>query len=223
VKMDSLANPVVARMEKPSRCPVCGSERVATIIYGMPAHPDKEMQKRLDEGTVAFGGFCIEPGNPTWVCSDCGASDSRIIRARYPYFAYGSNMDTIQMRGRCPDSVPVATAELFGYRFIINSRGVATIVEDESSIVHGVLWRTTDEDEESLDHYEGVSSGLYSKEYLRVKTEDDEVVKALVYVAADRAEGESRNGYMKRIIEAADKMGLPETYAAELKKWIRDY
>ena len=142
-------------------------------------------------------------------------------KARYPYFAYGSNMDTVQMRNRCPDSVPVATAELFGHRFIINSRGVATIVEDESSTVHGVLWRTTYEDEASLDRYEGLSSGLYSKQYLRVKREDGDSVKALVYVAADKAEGDPRNGYMKKILDAAERMGLPETYVAELKKWIR--
>jgi cation transport regulator ChaC len=138
------------------------------------------------------------------------------------YFAYGSNVDTLQMRRRCPDSMPVATAELFGYRFIINSRGVATIVEDESSTVHGVLWRTTDEDEASLDRYEGVSSGLYSKQYLRVKSEDGDSVKALVYVAADKSEGDPRNGYMKKILEAAERMGLPEAYVAELKKWVRD-
>ncbi|HEY5531112.1 MAG TPA: gamma-glutamylcyclotransferase family protein [Candidatus Anoxymicrobiaceae bacterium] len=211
----------VAIMEKPDKCPECGLKRVATIIYGMPGAPDEAMQKRLDEGTVKFGGCDVEPGNPTWVCSDCGASDSRITRARYPYFAYGSNMDTVQMRHRCPDSVPVATAELFGYRFIINSRGVATIVQDDSSTVHGVLWRTTDDDETSLDRYEGVGSGLYSKQYLRVKSEDGEAVKALVYVAADRSEGDPRNGYMKKILEAAERMGLPETYVAELKKWVR--
>ena len=138
------------------------------------------------------------------------------------YFAYGSNMDTVQMRRRCPDAAPVAKAELFGYRFIINSRGVATVVQDESSEVHGVLWRTTEEDEASLDRYEGVSAGLYSKQYLRVKSEDGDSVKALVYVAADKSEGDSRNGYMQGIVEAAERMGLPATYVAELKTWLRD-
>jgi gamma-glutamylcyclotransferase (GGCT)/AIG2-like uncharacterized protein YtfP len=182
----------------------------------MPPAPDEAMQKRLDEGRIKFGGCCIEPGNPTWVCSDCGTSDGR-----YPYFAYGSNMDTVQMRDRCPASLPIGNAELSGYRFIINSRRVATIVQDDSCTVHGVLWQTTDEDERSLDHFEGVEYGTYSKEYLRVKTEDGEVVRALAYVAADRAEGKSRNGYMNMIVEAAKRMALPETYVAELKKWVR--
>lgn len=65
-----------------------------------------------------------------------------------------------------------------------------------------MLWRTTDDDEASLDQYEGVSSGLYSKQYLRVKHEDGDSVKALVYVAADKVEGDPRNGYMKKIVEA---------------------
>lgn len=209
--------PGVVRMAKPRKCSECGSRRVATIIYGMPAAPDEAMQKRLDDGTVAFGGCCVEPCNPTWVCSHCSASDRRDT-----YFAYGSNMDAVQMRDRCPASMPIATAELFGYRFIINSRGVATIVEDESSTVRGVLWYTSEEDEASLDQYEGVSSGLYSKEYLRVKAENGESVKALVYVAADRTEGEPRNGYMEKTIQAAERMGLHETYVAELKNWVRD-
>ena len=202
-------------MKMPGTCPLCGSKSVAEIIYGMPAPPDEAMQKLLDEGRIKFGGCCVEPGNPAWVCSDCGASDGRC-----PYFAYGSNMDTGQMHNRCTDSRPIGTAELVGYRFIINSRGVATIVQDDSCTVHGVLWQTTDEDEASLDQYEGVEYGTYLRKYLHVDTEDREVVRALVYIAADCVEGEPRNGYMRRILEAAENMGLPETYIAELNKWV---
>lgn len=167
------------------------------------------------KGTITFGGCVVEPGNPTRVCSDCGAIDRR-----YPYFAYGSNMDTGQMHDRCPDSRPITNAEIAGFRFIINSRGVATIVQDDSSIVYGVLWETTPEDEARLDQYEGVKHGTYSKSYLRVMTEDGGQTKALVYIAADNVEGEPRNGYMRRILEAAENMGLPETYIAELNKWV---
>lgn len=44
------------------------------------------------------------------------------------YFAYGSNMDRQQMRGRCPGAVLLGTARLPGYRFIINRAGVASVV-----------------------------------------------------------------------------------------------
>lgn len=39
------------------------------------------------------------------------------------YFAYGSNMDLVQMGSRCERAATVSTAELPLHRFIINSRG----------------------------------------------------------------------------------------------------
>lgn len=44
------------------------------------------------------------------------------------YFAYGSNMDVRQMGQRCPGATLLWTATLGGYRFIINRRGVATVI-----------------------------------------------------------------------------------------------
>ena len=58
------------------------------------------------------------------------------------YFAYGSNMNPVQMRFRCPTSKAVALATLKGYRFTINSRGVATIVESEKSSVNGIKFNS---------------------------------------------------------------------------------
>jgi gamma-glutamylcyclotransferase (GGCT)/AIG2-like uncharacterized protein YtfP len=205
-------------MKKPDKCPECGSWRLAEIVYGMPAAPDEKTQKQLDEGTLRFGGCCVEPGDPSWVCSECGSSDSH-----YPYFAYGSNMDITQMRDRCPGSGMIGKAELVGFRFIINSRGVATVVPDDSSVVCGVLWKLSEEDEARLDSYEGVEYGTYSKENFRVISTgwETEIVKALAYVAADSVEGEPGNGYMRRIIHAAEDVGLPETYVAELTTWSR--
>jgi hypothetical protein len=48
-------------------------------------------------------------------------------------------------------------ARLPGYRFVINARGVATVVEDQSREVYGVLWNITLDDEKALDKYEGFS------------------------------------------------------------------
>ena len=42
------------------------------------------------------------------------------------YFAYGSNMNQEQMKNRCLKSRPLGKVSLLGYRFIINSKGVAT-------------------------------------------------------------------------------------------------
>jgi len=137
------------------------------------------------------------------------------------YFAYGSNMDLAQMSNRCERAATVSTAELPFHRFIINSRGVATIVPDQESTVRGLLWRITEEDERSLDHREGVVQGIYKKDFMDVIVPGGGKVKALVYVASDSTPGEAKPGYMEKIVSAAEACGLPETYVDQLKPWLK--
>jgi len=49
------------------------------------------------------------------------------------YFAFGSNLSTDQMLRRCPSSVPVGLGYLPGWRWIINERGYANIVQDDDA------------------------------------------------------------------------------------------
>ena len=64
---------------------------------------------------------------------------------RHLYFAFGSNLDTEQMRTRCPGSRPQAAAVLPGFRlgFAGTSStwggGVATVVADGTSSVPGLM------------------------------------------------------------------------------------
>jgi hypothetical protein len=57
---------------------------------------------------------------------------------------------------------------LYGYRFLINSRGVATILSAADNLVQGVMWRLLPEDEIRLDRYEGVPIS-YQKEIVQVQ------------------------------------------------------
>jgi len=137
------------------------------------------------------------------------------------YFAYGSNMDLVQMSNRCERAATVSTAQLPSHRFIINSRGVATVVPDRASTVRGLLWRISEEDQRSLDRHEGVVQGLYRKAFMRVNVSSGRKVRALVYVATDSTPGEARPGYMEKIVSAAEECGLPQTYIDQLKPWLR--
>jgi len=58
-------------VRKPALCPLCGSARVAEILWGMPAFSE-QMQKDLDAGKIVLGGCCIFGDEPTWQCADCG-------------------------------------------------------------------------------------------------------------------------------------------------------
>ena len=100
------------------------------------------------------------------------------------YFAYGSNMNLNQMAFRCPDAEVVDTVRLEGYRlaFCMNGggNGVATIIPAEGSCVDGVLWRISEQDEQHLDHYEGLPY-LYGKEPVTVTDRNGQQREIMAY------------------------------------------
>ena len=82
------------------------------------------------------------------------------------YFAYGSNLSPFQMSQRCTSSpsssTPIAIARLENWEWFICQRGYANVKEKPTneaadSVVWGVLYDLTQEDEDILDQYEGVS------------------------------------------------------------------
>ena len=138
------------------------------------------------------------------------------------YFAYGSNMDESQMNQRCHDSpVLVGIARLNDYRFIINTRGVATVVTPSSHKVYGIVWSITETCEKSLGDCEGVKYETYTKCTINVDIVTGKVVPALVYLASDSTHGSARSGYMEKIVAAAERHRLPDDYVEELRTWVK--
>jgi gamma-glutamylcyclotransferase len=95
------------------------------------------------------------------------------------YFGYGSNLWREQMAERCPKSTYIGIGRLSGYRWQINERGYANVVElasdfDASSaeagyknVVYGLIYTLTPLDESRLDRNEGVPIA-YTKETMRI-------------------------------------------------------
>ncbi|KAF2002237.1 hypothetical protein P154DRAFT_431343 [Amniculicola lignicola CBS 123094] len=96
------------------------------------------------------------------------------------YFGYGSNLWLHQMLDlRCKTATYLGVARLEGYRWIINGRGYANVVEVSSpeeeevsgeenkykNVVFGLVYTLRAKDEEELDKNEGVPVA-YTKEYL---------------------------------------------------------
>jgi len=155
---------------------------------------------------------------------------------RTRYFAYGSNLSATQMAQRCPDSPAEGLGLLRGWRWIINERGYANVVEgeDEDSDgpplgVYGVLYSLSPDDEEVLDMYEGVPRS-YQKVSLPVEVVDDAdiaggatSVVALVYVDKLRIQpsvpkAEYVNRMNRGIIEATKEWALPARYVEEVMR-----
>ncbi|KAF5989134.1 hypothetical protein FCOIX_171 [Fusarium coicis] len=118
--------------------------------------------------------YAFNSSGPTYEQSaTVDAPGSRMIRAASTlYFAYGSNLHLAQMAHRCPGSVFKGKATLDSYRWQINERGVANVVESGSEhSVEGLLYMIGPKDERTLDRNEGVSKDLYQKYLMRVSFE----------------------------------------------------
>src|SRR6478609_7450773 len=101
--------------------------------------------------------YAFNPSGPTYGQSAAvDAPGSRMIRAASTlYFAYGSNLHLAQMAHRCPGSVFKGKAILDSYRWQINERGVANVVESGSDhSVEGLLYMIGPKDERTLDRSE---------------------------------------------------------------------
>ena len=138
------------------------------------------------------------------------------------YFAYGSNMDEVQMINRCPDAKLIGMVKVPGWRFALDSSGAATILPDETSSVEGLLWSVTPEDIRNLDRHEGIKSGCYRKETLPVDICASRQT-ALVYLSnREPIQRDHRKGYMPLVVQAAIDHGLSREYIRTLVGFLSD-
>lgn len=135
------------------------------------------------------------------------------------YFAYGSNMNVDQMADRCPGATVIGVGVLRDHRFVINRRGVATVVRSAGDEVHGVLWRVGAEHRETLDRLEGHhEDGRYDRLTMVVEVRG-ETVECELYVDPDSAGGPPRDGYLDLVVTGADHHDLPDWYVGYLVSW----
>lgn len=87
------------------------------------------------------------------------------------YAAYGSNMNTADMKKRCPQSDVVTVGSLCGWRLTFrgNETGYANVEPDKTGTVPVVLWEISEECESALDEYEEYPT-LYEKEVVSIET-----------------------------------------------------
>jgi hypothetical protein len=73
------------------------------------------------------------------------------------------------MAKRCPESRYIGHAYLFDYRWQINQRGYANVVQSNGDVVEGLVFSLSKKDEKGLDRNEGVSRKFYDKEYKTIQ------------------------------------------------------
>ena len=62
-----------------NRCPKCGSQKIAPILYGMPAFDD-EIEQKLNDQKLYLGGCCVSDADPLFHCFDCGKNFGQPVR-----------------------------------------------------------------------------------------------------------------------------------------------
>ncbi len=150
------------------------------------------------------------------------------------YFAYGSNLDYVQLRSRCPSAQYVCRAALhdhvlaFTRPSIARNCGVADVVQRKGSVVWGVIYLLEDRDLSALDAAEGYQpdreearNAYIRHNSYRVAAENDskQTMKVAIYIAV-KVPGPPRpsEAYMRQIIDGAKFWKLPLTYVEELQR-----
>ena len=136
------------------------------------------------------------------------------------YFAYGLNMSRNDMATRCPGARLVGPARLAGHRFMIMEPGYASLRRDRASVVYGMLWEIDLAHVRALDAFEEIGRGLYVKAQQPVIPEGGAAKRALIYLGASGVNGRPQPGYMERVLDAAERGGLPKSYLRELARWL---
>lgn len=142
------------------------------------------------------------------------------------YIAYGSNLNTAQMQDRCPDAIPVGTAELKGWELLfrgfsrIRHSGVLTIEENPECSVPIAVWSVSEEDERNLDRYEGFPTFYYKKE-MRItvtglKSGDVQEVDAFVYIMTEgKPLSLPNNAYFVTCLEGYEDFGFDSVHLTD--------
>jgi gamma-glutamylcyclotransferase len=164
---------------------------------------------------------------------DSQVASSSVATSVTIYFGYGSNLWLRQMRQRCPTSEYRGVARLNGFRWIINDRGYANVVQEKDAKAHhvyGLVYSLQPEDEARLDVNEGVPYA-YTKEWLEVEfwsgnldvndgkvdlSQKPEKLRMLVYIDRNRlTDDKPKEEYIYRMnmgIKDAIHVGVPENY-----------
>ena len=127
------------------------------------------------------------------------------------YIAYGSNLNKKQMEYRCPTAEPIAVATLKDHQLVFQGRPYgahANVIPAEGQEVPVAIWAITPKDEASLDIYEGVRGGYYTKEYIEIEV-NGEMQEALIYIMTPNPYGKPADHYLQTIAEGYIDFNLP--------------
>lgn len=124
------------------------------------------------------------------------------------YAAYGSNLNIDQMLARCPDATIAGVGYILNYRLVF--RNVADIEPAPGFRVPVGLWHISEDDEQSLDAYEGAPT-LYRQQAFLVLFEEA-IVFAMAYQMNREGYSPPSDRYLQTIRKGYQDFGLMRYY-----------
>ena len=97
------------------------------------------------------------------------------------YIAYGSNMVEEQMAHRCPSAKLIGTGYLPNHQLEFYLHATVKHTRAHGAKVPVAVWEISEEDERSLDRYEGFPS-YYIKAQRKVKMMDGSEIRGMIYL-----------------------------------------
>lgn len=151
------------------------------------------------------------------------------MKKRY-YIAYGSNLNILQMRMRCPQSRIVGTGELKDWRLLFKGSRTGsylTIEREKGFTVPVAVWEVTPEDEQRLDRYEGFPAFYYKKEMCisvkGIRTGKVRLRPVFVYIMhEERPLGIPSNGYVYTCLEGYLDFGFNTKILADARDYSKE-
>jgi gamma-glutamylcyclotransferase (GGCT)/AIG2-like uncharacterized protein YtfP len=148
------------------------------------------------------------------------------------YFAFGSNMDPVQMGARCPSHRVVGVGYLHDHALCFPRRSparacaTAGLLAAEGRGVWGVLYALDETEIDALHEAEGYwpARPEHESRHLLVEVEvrrggpDGDVVAAFLYRAQpDGSDALPSEDYMRHLISGAEHHRLPQAYVRTLR------
>lgn len=141
------------------------------------------------------------------------------------YLAYGSNLDSQIMKGRCMDAKFLGKGLLEGYRLLFKGEApsaYATIEEWDGYSVPYVLWEISEADERLLDHFEGYPS-FYLKSTVTIDYGGEEVLAMYYHKREDEPVGQPMTHYVETLEQAYYVHEFDEEILNEALRLSNDY
>lgn len=137
------------------------------------------------------------------------------------YVAYGSNLNKAQMKQRCPNATVMACGTACDTELIFNR--VATLHEKEHSHTPVALWNMSDDDEKTMDKFEGFPH-KYHKEQVTVRLDSGKKVIGVAYIMNDdKHQAVPTDEYFNRILRGYKDFGFDQKYVEEAYDKAMEY